>query len=109
MRNVKVAREQKAIQLTIDWKEAFLDLWTAVQGVRDCLDTWEDDYVWCNEHPNKAYPIKKTEGLGRKFQMFQFSERLRHSDVEELVLAIRRIEDMKVAHRNQSDVRGYAE
>jgi hypothetical protein len=89
-----------------DWKKEFLDLWTAVQGVRDCLDTWEEDKVWCNEHPNKAYPSTKSEGMGKKFQLFQFLSRLRHEDVDELVKAIRMIEEQKIVDRNQVSTKG---
>lgn len=90
-----------------DWKEMFIDLWTSMQGVRDCVGTWEEDKDWCNAHPNKAYPSSKSEGMGRKFQMFQFLSRLRHEDIELMVSAIRKVELAKIAHRNQADTRGY--
>ncbi len=84
-----------------------MDLWTSVQGLRDCLDTWEDDKDWANEHPNKAYPSSKSEGMGRKFQMFQFLARLNHDDVSKFVAVMREIEEKKIAHRDQVDTRGY--
>lgn len=88
-----------------DYKKLFLELWTALQGIRDCLDTWDEDGEWAGQNPNKAYPGSKSEGLGRRFQLFNVKHRINWEDIHNLNEAIKRVEKVTPDHNNTIDNR----
>lgn len=85
-------------------------LWGSLQGVSQCLDTWDEDVEWANGHPHSAYPGKKAEGLGRRFALQQFRSRVTFEDVDSLVEAIHMLRvTKKIAFPDQADKRGFVE
>lgn len=94
---------------SVEAAELLLEMWTALQGIRSCLETWEQDLEWANTNPDKAYIGSKSEGLGKRFALHQFRHRVNWDDLEAITKVIRRMEQEKIAYRDQVDKRGYRE
>jgi hypothetical protein len=103
-----VAVRSKLVK-SVEAAELLLEMWTALQGIRSCLETWEQDYEWANQNPSKANPGSKSEGLGKRFALHQFRHRVNWDDLEAITKVIRRMEQEKIAYRDQVDKRGYKE
>lgn len=106
-KEIEARREKVRIQPE-EWKQLFMELWTACQGIVDATDSLEDDFKWAEKHPDKMHIVGKA-GQGAEFAVFRARRRLSYQDFLVFREAVDEIKSRKIPHNNQVDRRGHAE
>lgn len=91
-----------------EWKQLFMELWTACQGIVDATDSLKADFEWAEKHPEPMYPVGKA-GQGAEFAVFRARRRLSYQDFLDFREVVDEIKSRKIPHNNQVDRRGHVE
>lgn len=92
-----------------DYKELFMELWTAVQGLVDAVSTLGEDMEWAKTREEELYPNDSPDAMAKDFALYRARRRITYDILHQFEEVSSKLRKDKIPHNNTVDRRGMRE